>query len=596
MNLAVALSGAVTVTATSNPVAWNGVVSGSGSLIKAGGSSVSLGVTNTFTGGTTVSAGTVNACGTALGTGAVTVAGGATLAVTGGNGLVARYFNVSPSSTNFTSLTTVQGHLGSQTLAQANTATTLNFGSSGSGFPAPYNSNANNMESIYSGRIAIGTAGTYTFNTSSDDGSVLFVDGTLVVDNNFFQGFSTRTGTISLSTGVHDLVVAFYQGTGGYGLNAQISGVGNTTMVDISTATCTLTPDLIVGSLAGAGAVALTNGGLVSGFDGTSTSFSGVISGPGGVTKAGGGTMTLSGANTFTGTTTVAAGTLADAAAGVIADTSAVAVASGAVWNLANFNETVGSIAGAGNITLGSAVLTCGGDATSTTFSGVISGSGAVTKTGNGTLTQTGVNTYTGATTVLAGVWSQANNTLLPSTTVAISSGAVFEYNNASDIRQPTLTLTGAGTLRKTGAGQLIFGGSGAITWNLGSGSLIDVQQGTLVGGNSVDDDWTTNLSSLNIASGATFNGVEANVRIDALTGSGIFTGGLNGAGYVADTIGVNNGSGTFSGVVQDYGPLILVKAGTGTQTLSGSCTYTGTTTVSAGTLLVTGSTAAAAR
>ena len=590
VNLAAALSGAVTVTASTNPIAWNGVLSGSGSLTKAGGSSVSLGVNNSFTGGTAVSAGTVNACGTALGTGAVTVAGGATLMVAGGNGLLARYFNVSPSSANFASMTTLQGHLGSQALVQANTATTLNFGNNGGGFPAPYNSGADSMESIYSGRITIGTAGAYTFSTSSDDGSVLFIDGTLVVDNNFFQGFATRTGTISLSAGAHDLVVAFYQGGGGYGLNAQISGVGNTTMVDISTANCTLTPDLIVGSLAGAGAVVLTGGGLVSGFDGTSTAFSGVISGPGGVTKAGGGTMTLSGANTFTGTTTVAAGTLAHAAAGVIADTSAVAVASGAVWNLANFNETVGSIAGAGNITLGSAALTCGGDATSTTFSGVISGTGAVTKAGAGTMTLSGVNTYTGATAVLAGVLSLGNSTLLPSTAVAISSGAVLEYNDPSDIRQPTLTLTGAGTLRKTGAGMLTFGGNGAVTWNLGSGSLIDVQQGTLVGGSFIQDDWTNNLASLNIASGAIFNGVEANVRVDALTGSGTFSGGLNGAGYVADTIGVNNGSGAFSGVVQDYGPLSLVKAGTGAQTLSGSCTYTGTTTIGAGTLLVVGS------
>ena len=69
----------------------------------------------------------------------------------------------------------------------------------------------------------------------------------------------------------------------------------------------------------------------------------------------------------------------------------------------------------------------------------------------------------------------------------------------------------------------------------------IDVQAGTLVGGTSSNDFWTNNNASLNIAAGATFAGIEANVQIDALTGGGIFSGGYSFGG--TETIGVGNGS-----------------------------------------------------
>ena len=82
-----------------------------------------------------------------------------------------------------------------------------------------------------------------------------------------------------------------------------------------------------------------------------------MISGTGGLIKLGNGAMTLSGANTYSGLTSVNAGIACSwvpqnphqAAA------SDITVASGATLNLNNFAEAAGSIAGAGNITLGSA-------------------------------------------------------------------------------------------------------------------------------------------------------------------------------------------------------------------------------------------------
>ena len=65
---------------------------------------------------------------------------------------------------------------------------------------------------------------TCVFATESDDGSGVFVDGTLVVDNDLANthGAETKSGTIALSPGVHNLVVKYFNGPGGARLNATL--------------------------------------------------------------------------------------------------------------------------------------------------------------------------------------------------------------------------------------------------------------------------------------------------------------------------------------------------------------------------------------
>src|SRR5262249_21324731 len=58
--------------------------------------------------------------------------------------------------------------------------------------------NANNYAIRYTGLLNIGTGGTYTFSTTSDDGSALYIDGVKVVNNDFFQGATQRSGTVTL--------------------------------------------------------------------------------------------------------------------------------------------------------------------------------------------------------------------------------------------------------------------------------------------------------------------------------------------------------------------------------------------------------------
>jgi YVTN family beta-propeller protein/autotransporter-associated beta strand protein len=145
-------------------------------------------------------------------------------------------------------------------------------------------------------------------------------------------------------------------------------------------------------------------GGMID-TNGFNATLSGGIGGPGGLTKTGVGTLTLSGSSTYSGPTFVNVGTLQAGVMNTFSASSAFNVATGAILDLNNLNQIIGSLAGTGSVALGSATLTAGGDNTSTTFAGVLSGvGGGFTKTGTGTTILTRVNTYTGGTTVNAGV------------------------------------------------------------------------------------------------------------------------------------------------------------------------------------------------
>jgi outer membrane autotransporter protein len=161
---------------------------------------------------------------------------------------------------------------------------------------------------------------------------------------------------------------------------------------------------------------------------GNNARLSGAISGPGGLTKIGAGTLTLSGASTYAGATLINLGTLQAGAANAFSPASAFTVAGGAALDLNNFNQNIGSLAGAGSITLGSAILTTGNDNTSTMFSGSIAGTGGLTKIGAGTFMLTGASTYTGPTNVNAGILG-VNGSLV--STVFVNSGGTLMGNGS---------------------------------------------------------------------------------------------------------------------------------------------------------------------
>ena len=153
----------------------------------------------------------------------------------------------------------------------------------------------------------------------------------------------------------------------------------------------------------------MNNGGFLLTVGGTGNStYGGVISGGGGLTKTDAGTVTLSGLNTYGGTTTISGGTLLAGVNNALSSASDVVLANtaGALLDLNNTTQTIKSLSGGGatggNVAIGSGSLTINGTGI-TTFSGLFTGSGALSVTNAGKLTLRGDSTWTGPLNVSGG-------------------------------------------------------------------------------------------------------------------------------------------------------------------------------------------------
>ncbi len=67
----------------------------------------------------------------------------------------------------------------------------------------------------FTGKVRIDTAGAHTFTLVSDDGSRLLIDGRAVVDHDGNHGPTERSGVMQLEPGLHDLVVEYFEDSGG---------------------------------------------------------------------------------------------------------------------------------------------------------------------------------------------------------------------------------------------------------------------------------------------------------------------------------------------------------------------------------------------
>jgi fibronectin-binding autotransporter adhesin len=122
-------------------------------------------------------------------------------------------------------------------------------------------------------------------------------------------------------------------------------------------------------------------------------------------------TVTLSAASSWIGNTYLSNGMFRTTLPNATSITTPFLVSEGAVFNLNNFNQTIGSLQDgnedvpgrAGEVWLGTAALTAGGNNSNTTWSGVITGTGGLNKRGTGTMIMAGTNTYSGITTVSNG-------------------------------------------------------------------------------------------------------------------------------------------------------------------------------------------------
>ncbi len=552
-------SGGLTLDTNSHTVSVSAPLSGTGHLTKSGTGTLTLSGAKYYSGNTTITAGTL-----ALG--------------------------AAESLPDSTQLTVAAG----ATYALNNLSDTLN-GLSGAG-----------TVSLGSGTLIVGAAsadGTFSGVISGTGGLTKAGLGTQILTGaNTYSGTTTinvgtlqignggTTGSLASSSIVNHATLAVHRSDdvtlagalSGAGTLAKF-GNGTLTLTGTNTSTGPITLSagtLQIGDGGTAGtlaASAITNHGTLAFNRADHLTSTAPISGPGSLVKLGSGTLTLSGAHTYTGATTITAGTLALGAHFTIPDTSPVTIAAGATLDLNGYSDTVGSFAGSGSIALRTGTLVSGGDHTSTTFAGVLSGPGALLKLGTGTLTLTGTNTYTAGTTVSAGTLQIGDGGTTGTLPGNITNQATLAFNR-SDALTYSGVISGTGTLTQLGTGTLTL--SGANTYS----SNTTITAGTLRLGAA---NALPSGTPLALATGATLDLNNHTASVGKLDGSGNIVLGS------ANLTVAQSSSSAFTGGVSGTGG--LTKSGSGTLTLAGTHTYSGATAITGGQLALTGSAPASA-
>jgi autotransporter-associated beta strand protein len=532
----------ITFTGSSN-TAVSGAVSGSGALTASGSGAVTLSGANTYSGTTTVSAGTLALSGSGtLGasTAAVTVSGGT--------------LNLGATSQNSGTATVSGGTLTNGTLTATNLA-------------------------LQSGTVSAVLAGTSIPVSKTTAGAVTL------------SGANTYSGTTTVSAGTLNLNHAAALGTS----TLAISGG---TLDNTSGATVTLNnnPQSWNGdfTFAGTANLNLGTGAVTPNASRTVTvsvnnlTVGGSISGTGGLTKAGNGTLTLSAAtNTFTGELQVNGGTL--------------------VWNSAAALAPSAGDFQPLNVQFGGALIvngllkyssgTAGVNGYLNVGNGGAGGFGTITINSGGSLTFTN---QTGNPNSVVGQFGTGGTSLLN------VNGGVFNWDGTSG-----LFIGNAG-----GSGELLITNGGTATILKGTGTS---DEGYLaIGRNS-----STSTGMVYLATGtlATDRVIARGTATPIGVGYVVFDGGtlkalanqsdwlqaaVSGNANPPNAVTIADGGAKINangfsvainnvllhgGVAATDGGLTLINSsGTGTLTLGGANTYTGNTTISAGTLALSGS------
>ncbi|MEI6713394.1 MAG: autotransporter-associated beta strand repeat-containing protein, partial [Verrucomicrobiota bacterium] len=456
------------------------------------------------------------------------------------------------------------------------------------------------LESDLGVNVVQGTSGlTVSAMISGTSGQALVKSGsgvlTLSASNTFTGGARLNAGTIQVGNdgalGSGTLVLA----------GGKLSGDDATTPRAIANAV-SLTGDVAFGD--SINSATLTFGGNVSLWGSytlnvaSGVTFGGVLSDGGngyGLTKSGSGVLVLGGVNTFTGPVSVSGGTLRAGSTSAFGVGVGVSLSNGVgvSLDLAGFNHTIGSLSGGGvlggDVSLGAAVLTVGGDGSSTTYAGAITGGGSLTKTGTGRLIISGSNGFTGLTTVSAGTLVLGSGNALAGGGSVTFGGGTLQLGTSGATFSNAITSSGAsmilldsnansgtlsGVIDATNTGGFTKLGSGVVTLSGSNGftGITTVSAGTLALGNN---------NALAGGGSVTFGGGTLQLGTSGATYSNAIT--SSGASVIL--LDSNASSGTLSGVIDATNTGGFTKLGSGVVTLSGSNGFTGITTVSAGTL-----------
>ncbi|CAN5371465.1 hypothetical protein BH10PLA1_BH10PLA1_06290 [soil metagenome] len=559
-------------------------------LTKSGAGLLSLSGTNQYTGGTTISGGTlsVGSAGAIGTTGTISFTGCSTLQFTSSN--TTDYSNRFSSAAGQT--------YGIDTNGQNITLGTALTSSNGT------------LTKVGTGNLTLGAANTYGGTTTVAEGVLKFGvndaikvanaltigGGSNVVDSTLdLNGFSANLGTMNIGGGAAGTTSNILVGSGNLSLSGSgiINYNGSTNNANGATISSTggfvnlninITKTFNVSDSTAAAAdltisAVITNG---AGFSG-------------GLTKTGNGTMVLTAANTFAGTVVVGSstsvgGTLQFSGAG------SIPVLQFTVNNgVFDLNGTTQGATASGT------AVTMGGGPTGTSATIAI-GSGTLNLVGSGGgITFSASNDDLGAliSGIGGGVVVFAGN---PTFTIGDSANAVNDLTVTANITQTTgnhkLTKSGAGTLALTGNNSF----SGGVS--IGAGNIAVGHDSALGNGTYTMTD-TSGIRSFDTADHTIANVLGTFAGSSAVYTFGDATGVANGnlafadttsaslsATSAARTFAVYNTT-TFAGGFSG-GTSSLTKTGNGTMNITGTSTYTGNTTISAGRLLVNNSFASA--
>ena len=500
------------------PTTYSGNITGNGKLTKSGLGSLNLTGSNTFTGGMTISDGTL---------------------IGNTQSLLGNVVNNSNLIFNQSNAGTFAGNI------------------SGTGYVGKDGLGVLTLSGVnsYSNGTQIAN-GTIVGNTQSLFGNIIN-NAALIFDQ---SGTGQFAGNISGSGSVTKL------GQGNLTLTGTNSYTGGTT---VSTASLIGNTQSLTGNIVDNATVIFdqsTNGTFAGNISGTGQ-FAANISGSGSFAKLGQGNLTLSGMNSYTGGTTISAGTLTG-----------------------NAQSLTGNM-------LNNASLTFDQSGTGQ-FAGNISGSGSFIKLGQGNLTLTGTNSYTGGTTVSSG--SLIGSTQSLTGNIVDNASVIFDQSTNGIFAG---NISGTGTLLKLGAGSLTLSGRNSYA----GGTTITT--GTIIGnslsltGNIIDNAFLTFDQSTDAVFAGRISGSGALTKQGSgsltLSGENNYQGGTTiSAGILigntqsltgnivdnATLIFDQSNTGTFAGNISGSGS--VQSRGQGNLTLSGVNTYRGGTTISAGTLI----------
>ncbi len=613
-----------------------GAVGGGFALTKVGAGTVTLGATNTNSAGTTVSAGLLSVTGSL---GAVSVASGADLGGTGTVGAVTLADNADlvAGVNGLGSLTTGNVTIDAAAAGGLVISGLSNYTSTAAFALGDLSFGAGSTLKVKASGFSIGTG--FRLFTYTGTNAALVESSNLILENTGLGRLQVSLDLATANEVKYNVTGAKNYWTGAAGADWQASGQANWNIAAESDTTTFLAGDLVVFG-AGQGNRAVNLAGDVSpgsleveGADDYSFSSSGNfgILGTGALVKSGAGKLTINTANAFSGGATLQAGRTvlgSDTAlgAGTLTLAGGTLSSSGsAARSLANAVIVSGDVAlghadDLGRLTFGGATFGLGGATRTLTLatgaevviSGIVSNGGLVLA-GSGDVTLSNANTFADGVTVSAGRLRVGNNSALGTGTLTLAAGTTLSSADSNAVTLAnTVVINGDVTLgNATQNGALSLAGNQdlgggvrtlttpsnvTLTGVLSNGSLTKAGNGTLTlsGASTFEGGITVNAGTLalgaanriadanavSLASGTTLNLAGFAETIGALA---VDTATVSGGTLTAASVSAN--AGTISSILAGSGN--LTKTGAGTLVLTGTNTYSGTTTISAGTLQV---------